>query len=185
MTFVVSIAFSATLFPLTVAAYDDVVPQSLFYDAVTYFSYNYPILDTSKQDFRPLHQVIKAEFLKLIYEGSGYSPDLNQHASIPFHDLTGDEWFAPYVQKALEDGLIVYSEQEPNFNATETYTQLEALKMIFYVFNLECSFSQTIRLDILMRIKSLPELKLLIYCTNYIRKPGCCIRLIPEEVIPT
>jgi carboxyl-terminal processing protease len=111
-------------------------------------------LDTSKEDFRPLHQVTKAEFLKLLYEGSGYHPDTLDNLNIEFYDVTGNEWFAPYVRKALDEGLVTFNQENPNFNAHETYTQIQAIKMIFSVYNLEFNESTIQQVATEMRLFS-------------------------------
>jgi len=58
------------------ADFTDVQKQSLYYDAVNYFTYEIPIIDQTSTNFRPLNKVTKAEFFKMILASAGYN--LNQ-----------------------------------------------------------------------------------------------------------
>lgn len=114
----------------------DVVERSLFYDAIDYFTTEFPILSTDREEFNPLDQVTKAEFFKLLIRSGGYEP-LAGNENLPFHDVTGTEWYAPYVKKALEIKVIQFTEDNPNFNAGNKVTRAQALDLIvkFYGLN--------------------------------------------------
>ncbi|MBU1446544.1 PDZ domain-containing protein [Patescibacteria group bacterium] len=103
------------------ADFVDVQKQSLYYDAVNYFTYEIPIIDQASANFRPLNKVTKAEFFKMILASAGYN--LNQ---------ADTAWYEPYVQKAEELNIITSLERN-NFNPGDLVTRAEGLK---YIFNL-------------------------------------------------
>lgn len=114
----------------------DVVERSLFYDAINYFITEVPILATDRDEFNPLDKVTKAEFFKLLIRSGGYDPAAD-NSDIPYYDITGTEWFAPYVKTAIDLNIIQFSESNPNFNAAETVTREEAIDWVmkFYGIN--------------------------------------------------
>lgn len=127
------------------AQFTDVVEQSLFYDAVNYFVTEVPILATDREEFNPLDKVTKAEFFKLLIRSGGYDPE-NKNYDIPYNDVSGDEWFAPYLNKALDLSVLKYNEFNPNFNAGHTVTRAQAFNWIFdfYEINTEAVNQLTI-----------------------------------------
>lgn len=118
------------------AWYEDVVPQSLFYDAINHFSFETPILDQNKDTFKPLTPVTKAEFYKLVIASTGIELSQDSH-EMPFLDISGDEWFATYINKALESELISFSENDPYFNPAENITRAEAIEKIINFYQLD------------------------------------------------
>lgn len=118
------------------ASFSDVVPQSLFYNAVEYFSYKNPIISLEKDKFRPLDKVNKAEFFKLVI-ASGNSKLGTAPFDLPYKDINGDEWFAPYISRALELGIINYTEENPYFNPQETINRADGIKYILYYYDID------------------------------------------------
>ncbi|MFC1599742.1 S41 family peptidase [Patescibacteria group bacterium] len=134
----IPIAILCTLFFVQSASaqFVDVVEQSLFYDAITYFIEEVPILATDRDRFKPLDKVTKAEFFKLLYESAGYTTS-DETFDIPFHDVVGDEWFATYVNRALENNLIEFDEFDPNFNPAETVSRCEAVNFVIKLYDID------------------------------------------------
>lgn len=81
----------------------------------------------SDNTFRPEEEINRAEFLKVLMEGLEISPALEKKC---FKDLKGDEWFAGYVCRAKELG-IVSGYSDGSFRANNQVSQPEALKMVF------------------------------------------------------
>lgn len=134
---VFSILISIICFQTAYAAqFVDVVEQSLFYKSITYFTTEMPILATDRDRFRPLEDVNKAEFFKLLITSGGYGP-VNDMSDSPYHDVTGTEWYAPYVDKALDLNIIEFSEFNPNFNAADAVTRAQGLEWIYKFYGLD------------------------------------------------
>lgn len=131
--FVSSMLIAQTAFAIH---FVDVVERSLFYDAINYFVTEIPILATDREEFNPLDKVTKAEFFKLLVRSGGYDPQ-EQNIDISYHDVTGSEWFAPFVKKSLDLNVIQFSETNPNFNPGDKVTRAEAIDWVvkFYGIN--------------------------------------------------
>lgn len=54
-------------------------------------------------DFAPHKTVTRAEFTKMIVMVAG---DIKATASVGFADVSGSDWFAPYIEKAASAGLV-------------------------------------------------------------------------------
>lgn len=126
----------AVFFQTASASFNDVVPQSLFYDAVNYFSYEVPIISLDKDNFRPLDQVNRAEFLKLMIM-SGNSKIDQGPFDLPFEDINGDEWFAPYVNKAYELKIINFDKTDPYFRPGETINRVDGINYILTYYGID------------------------------------------------
>ncbi len=136
-TIFVSILCSLFFVQTASAQFVDVVNQSLFYDAVMYFVYEEPILTLDRDRFKPLDKITKAEYFKLLFESSGYDPIVLENADIPFHDVVGDEWFANYVEKALETEIVEFDEFEPNFKPGETVNRCDAIDWVIKLYGID------------------------------------------------
>lgn len=119
------------------AAFQDVPSDSLYYEAVEYFSEDFPILSTDRDNFNPSVPVTNAEFYKLLLGSAGFQPYSTFINDTPCLNINGDEWFVPYVEKALELNLINCNEYNPYFDSESHITRLEGLKKIFYIYELE------------------------------------------------
>lgn len=128
------------------AQFIDVVEQSLFYDAVTYFTTEMPILATDRDRFKPLDKVTKAEYFKLLVASSGYNV-VGESFDIPFHDVTGSEWFAPYIQKALDLKVIEFDENNPNFNAGDNVNRYQAIDWLVKFYGIDPNLASDLPLD--------------------------------------
>jgi carboxyl-terminal processing protease len=122
--------------PYAFAWYKDVVPQSLFYEAVQYFSYDVPILNQDKESFKPLHDVNRAEFYKILISSSNFIPSDGQY-ELPYNDIAGDEWFAPYIKKALDAGIIQFNNENPYFHPAQNISRAEGLDKILAYYQLD------------------------------------------------
>ncbi|MBA4336696.1 hypothetical protein C0416_02885 [bacterium] len=130
--FVTLMSFSQSV----LASFSDVVPQSLFYEAVEYFSNEVKIISTEKEAFRPLDKINRAEFFKLMI-ASGNSSIENNPSELPYKDITGDEWFTPYVNRAFELGILTFDEQNPYFNPGNTINRADGIMYILAYYDID------------------------------------------------
>ncbi len=128
------------------ASFSDVVPQSLFYNAVEYFSNEIPIISVDRDKFRPLDKINKAEFLKLVIS-SGNTGIKQIQVEVPYEDINGDEWFAPYVDRALELGIIEYNKEDPYFRPGETINRADGLIYIFKYYEIDADMVSDLEKD--------------------------------------
>lgn len=142
-TIFISILCSLFFVQTASAQFIDVVDRSLFYDAVMYFVYEEPILALDRERFKPLDKITKAEYFKLLFESSGYNPIVIENADIPFHDVVGDEWFANYVDRALETSVVEFDEFEPNFKPGETVNRCDAINWVTKLYGIDPKIVET------------------------------------------
>ena len=81
--------------------------------------------------FQPDKSVSRAETLKILLLGSKISVDTNQ--KISFSDVPTDQWFAPYVGKAKDLGIVKGRGGSGKFFPEDTVNKAEALKMLLLV----------------------------------------------------
>lgn len=143
-SFLLSIVCFFLLAPATSALFIDVVEQSLFYDAVTYFTTEVPIIDQGRERFKPLDKATKAEFFKLMLASGGYIPSFQDILDVPYHDVVGTEWFAPYVKQSLDIDLIHVESEDPNFHPGSIVTRAEGLALILRYYGFDISQAQQI-----------------------------------------
>jgi hypothetical protein len=86
--------------------------------------------------FRPENSINRAELLKILVEGQGFTPNVDTFSSC-FKDV-GREWFAPYVCYAKAQGWV-QGYADGRFNPAQTVSKVEALKMLLeaYGYDLE------------------------------------------------
>ncbi|MEK7672597.1 MAG: S-layer homology domain-containing protein [Patescibacteria group bacterium] len=77
--------------------------------------------------FKPDKSVNRAEFLKIILEGSNISTDTEIPA--PFADIDQTAWYGPYVNKAFDEGWI-NGYPDGTFGPDKTINKAEALKIL-------------------------------------------------------
>ena len=81
---------------------------------------------TMSQDgaFRPQDAITREEFVKLLVEALDIS-----HGAAQFGDVSGNEWFAPYVGGAQEAGIVL-GDAQGNFGVGENITRQDMVTMI-------------------------------------------------------
>ena len=79
--------------------------------------------------FKPDNTVTRAEFLKTVMLTNGY--DVRSYVGKPskFKDVDSNSWYAPYLAKALELG-VVEGYSDGNFKPNATINRAEAMKMV-------------------------------------------------------
>lgn len=85
------------------------------------------IVADAEKKFRPLDNVTRAEFIKLLMEGLGKT---DPTAVCDFYDVSEDAWYYSYVGIAQELG-IVNGREDGRFGANEFITRQEMAVMMF------------------------------------------------------
>jgi carboxyl-terminal processing protease len=143
ISFVCALLFAQNAFAIQ---FVDVVERSLFYDAINYFTTEVPILATDRAEFNPLDKVTKAEFFKLLIRSGGYDPAAD-NADLPYYDVTGTEWYSPYIKQAMDLNIIQFNDADPNFNAGNTVTRAEAIDWILKFYGINPDSVSTLPID--------------------------------------
>lgn len=112
--------------------FSDVYQTDENFDAI-YFLYNTNVINGYEnkekkiKEYKPEKEINRAEFLKLIMEGSGKATHDNYEPCFP--DVSKNEWYETYVCQAKKDGFI-NGYPDGTFKPEETISKAEALKMI-------------------------------------------------------
>jgi SpoIID/LytB domain protein len=77
--------------------------------------------------FRPNNAVTKAQFSKIIINSLGYERVFNQQT---FMDVPKDDWANPYVEAAIQNGLLLKDEVGPSFHSNIPISREEMAVMI-------------------------------------------------------
>lgn len=108
-------------------SFDDVTENSWFYDAVKTLYEKGIVGGVSSNEYQPQRQITREEFLKLICNALGISPDGS--AVSKYTDVFADSWFAPYVNAATACG-IVQGVSDTEFGAGEPITRQDMCVML-------------------------------------------------------
>jgi uncharacterized protein YkwD len=109
------------------AAFSDVSTNNTNYTAISYLEDNNILVGYPDGTFRPENTVNRAEFLKIILEGSNIPLNITENA--PFPDINQSAWYAPYIKKAYKEGWVV-GYTDGNFKPEQTINKSEALKIL-------------------------------------------------------
>jgi len=114
------------------ATFSDVSIDHKYYEAINYLQENNIIKGYTDNTFRPEQEVTRAEFLKIVMEGSNIN--LSSNINLDFSDVKTEDWFYPYLRKAKENGWI-NGYTDGTFKANQTIIKAEALKIIGEIQN--------------------------------------------------
>src|SRR3989338_2325817 len=120
--------------PLAQAEFND-IENSPYTETIQYLKTKHVIEGfNSGTLFRPNEAVTLAAFLKMILANYGFTPESNPNPRLkaPFQDIKGDEWFAPYFQKAWEIGLL---EDSTLANPGKAINRIEAESIALKLLN--------------------------------------------------
>lgn len=87
--------------------------------------------------FKPENSINRAESIKVLLEALGEKPSTGELGR-EFSDVHKDDWFAGYVKKAKENG-VVKGYEDGSFRPTQTVNQAELLKIAFQSFGINLS----------------------------------------------
>ncbi|MFA6528555.1 MAG: S-layer homology domain-containing protein, partial [Candidatus Gracilibacteria bacterium] len=108
------------------ASFTDVTEENAYYEAINYLESNGSI--STNETFNPDTSIKRCEFFKMLLADAGFKPE-DASGENHFTDITGDEWFAPYANKAAELGLIKVTSTNKTFNPEKEITKGEAAKL--------------------------------------------------------
>ncbi len=118
----------------SVLAFSDVPSSHKNYEAITYLSDRGVLSGYEDGTFKPENAVNRAEALKIIivplYE------TLQDPTENPFPDVSPDLWFAKYVQKAKERGIVSGDGVTGNFEGSRTVNLVEYLKILLLAYQI-------------------------------------------------
>lgn len=119
---------SLSLFPQTTfAAFPDVPNSHKNHTAIEFLQNNNTINGYPDGTFKPDNSINRAEFLKLIIEGSSIPTDISTNT--PFPDVDHQAWYGPYIRKAYEQGWI-QGYTDGTFRPAQSISKVEAIKII-------------------------------------------------------
>jgi carboxyl-terminal processing protease len=134
---------SLTLFLLpstAFASFSDVDSSNKYYDAIIKLQQEGVIKGYADGTFKPENQVSRAELLKMAFSHVGYTaPDAWTETHLL--DVPAASWFAPYVQKGLDLGIISATPSQPNFYPAAPITKVEALKIIMALEGIPATYA--------------------------------------------
>ncbi len=130
--FLSTITILALILPFTIqttfAQFTDLFKNNKNYEAIIFLEENNILVGYPDGTFRPNQEVNRAEFLKIILEGSNIPLDEND-LTLPFPDTQDDKWYLPYIQKAYSENWIV-GFNDGTFKPSQTIKKTEALKIL-------------------------------------------------------
>lgn len=110
-----------------VQIFTDVTFTSPNADAISFLKSIDVISGYPDGSFKPANSLNRAELLKILVEGNGYTPDANQYKNC-FPDVK-DEWYARYVCFAKEQGWVS-GYPDGTFRPANNVNKVEAIKML-------------------------------------------------------
>lgn len=119
------------IFPnISLAFFSDVPSTHPQYNAIKALADEKLIKGYPDGTFKPENFINKSEFLKIAFSDLGFTPNEKTYQT-DFKDVPLESWFAPYVQKALEIGVIRYTKADPNFHPGSFLNKIEGVKIAF------------------------------------------------------
>ncbi len=109
----------------------DVSPDDFAAPAIEYLRSRNLIAGYEDNTFRPNQKVNRAEAVKLIASSIAGENEIKGAGRASFSDVPEDAWFAPYVAWAKKQGFVSGKGETKSFQASQTVTKAEFLKMLF------------------------------------------------------
>ncbi len=134
-----SLLITALIIPsvASAATFVDVPETHKHYVAVEYLKGSEVIGGYDDGTFKPDNTINRAEVLKIILQGSSIeSPELEGESE--FSDVQKDVWFAKFIMKAKEIG-IVKGNPDGTFAPARSVNKVELLKMLLIANNVDVS----------------------------------------------
>lgn len=134
---------SLTLFliPSTVfASFTDIFSSNQHYDAINKLQEEGVIKGYSDGTFKPENQVTRAEILKMAFNHVGYNAP-EAWTETHLNDVPAGSWFAPYVKKGLDLGIISATPLQPYFYPEAPITKVDALKIIMALEGIPATYA--------------------------------------------
>ncbi|MFA6528338.1 MAG: septal ring lytic transglycosylase RlpA family protein [Candidatus Gracilibacteria bacterium] len=104
--FILIFSFLAPITQAGVLPFSDIEEGTKYYDAIADLYEQEIITGYSDNTFKPNQEVNRVEALKIIMESSGISTAETTSSSSTFSDINEDEWYAEYLNTAIEKNII-------------------------------------------------------------------------------
>jgi len=118
--------------PNAFAAFSDVPSTHPNYQAINYLQSKRIINGYSDGTFKPDQKVIRSEAVKIII--APLYTTLEEASVNPFPDVGTGEWFAKYVLKAKNEGVISGDGETGNFEGSRNVNLVEFLKILLLAY---------------------------------------------------
>ncbi len=119
--------------------FKDITPTYPYYKAINSLADRGIIAGYPDSTFKPQQTVSRVEALKFILEGIKAELD---EGSLPFNDVSTQEWYAKYLYTAVNDG-IVEGYSDGTFKPSNTVNRAEFYKILFNGMGVEVEMSLT------------------------------------------
>lgn len=117
------------LTPSTSASFTDVPESHPYFRAITTLQDKGVLVGYPDGSYRPDQSISRAEALVVILKGSSIAVE-EKIAEDPFQDVGASTWYAPYIQKAKDIGIISGDSATGIFRPGDTVRLAEELKML-------------------------------------------------------
>lgn len=131
LSFSISVSYASQDTGVKNLIFKDVPANHKNADAIK-FLYNTGVIDGYKtkdntKEFKPDNKINRAEFLKIILEGTGKANHKDYKSCFP--DIKEKEWYVTYICQAKEEG-IVKGYPDGKFKPGQTINEVEAIKIL-------------------------------------------------------
>ncbi|MBI5412221.1 S41 family peptidase [Candidatus Peregrinibacteria bacterium] len=110
------------------AAFDDIPNDSPYYYSVNYLNQKNIFLKVKK--FQPNLPILKAEFIKYLVKLNAPNRPLPLKINLPFTDTSDNAWYAPYVQEAIDLGIL--DSEKRSLAPYGKLNTIEAITLLFH-----------------------------------------------------
>ncbi|MBU1019129.1 MAG: S-layer homology domain-containing protein [Patescibacteria group bacterium] len=141
-TFWAVIVLSLIVFPVAYAEFSDLSENHPNYNAIDYVQSQGIVSGYDDGEFKPNNKINRAEFVKIVVNALFTSDEIDNCTPIKsFSDIVGDEWFAPYVCVATNNGVIS-GYDDGTFKPANNINFAEAAKIMVGAFDYEVGFDE-------------------------------------------
>lgn len=113
-------------------AYDDIPADASYLRKVDYLKDLGVFPETN--NFQPNLIINKIEFIKYLVLMEGNNLNEQRSVSLPFSDTSNNAWYAPYVQEALQVGIL--SDRDEKLEPYKKLTLIDALELLFHSYHI-------------------------------------------------
>ncbi|MFA7686221.1 MAG: S-layer homology domain-containing protein, partial [Candidatus Gracilibacteria bacterium] len=135
--FICALAVMMMVLPVANASFSDVTESYDYHDAINYVEQKNLVQGYEDGTYKPNTQITRAAFTKILI-GAKFTPS-EIAACVPtknFPDVASNEWYAPYVCMAKNEGIIT-GYQDGTFRPKSNITFAEAAKIVANTYGLE------------------------------------------------
>lgn len=128
-------AFDYELIEKKTPSFKDSSPSDWHYPYIETARFHEMIKGYTNRFVKPAQSIIKAEGLKIVLSSLSLRAERSNLSGLPFTDVPSSEWFAPYVQTALDAGvdLNLIGNNPNRFEPSHEMTRGEVAELIVQV----------------------------------------------------